>query len=239
MTKERAYPPLWRFFDKVYCINLQERPDRKREAEKEFKKVGLSDKVEFYTVKRHPFNIEQGIYESHMACIEKGLKENAETIVIFEDDIVFDRFRVETLKGCIAFMTSGRSWNMLFFGCLVNGVKKTDYPSVLKIRYRSLTQGYVISRRYAEKFVKHKWAGISYDGFLHDVQDNFYAACPSFAFQSNSESDNLKYLKLDRFRRVFGGLKPIQKLNELFFRYPVTMITVHFLLIICFIWVVF
>jgi len=107
----------------------------------------------------------------------------------------------------------------------------TDCRSVVKIKYRSLSHGYVISRRFAEKIVKHKWDNISYDGFLDDIQEKYYAAYPSFAFQSNSKTDNSKYLKLDRFRRVFGGLEPIQKMNEFIFRHPVAVISVHLLLI--------
>lgn len=231
MLKNKEYSSLWAFFDKIYCINLQERSDRQFEAKNEFIAVGLADKVEFFTVKKHPVDCEQGIFESHFSCIKRGLQENAKTIVIFEDDIIFDRFNADTLKGCIDFMASDKNWNILFFGCLVKKSEATDCRSVVKIKYRSLSHGYVISRRFAEKIVKYKWENISYDGFLDDIQDNFYAAYPSFAFQSNSKTDNSKYLKLDRFRRVFGGLESIQKMNEFFFRHPVAVISVHLFLI--------
>jgi len=37
----------WEFFDRVYCISLVNRTDRRAEAQKQFEKVGLQDKVEF------------------------------------------------------------------------------------------------------------------------------------------------------------------------------------------------
>ena len=63
----------WDFFDKIYCISLEERPDRRKEAKIQFDKVGLSPKVEFYIAKKHPYDCEEGIYNSHLACIKKGL----------------------------------------------------------------------------------------------------------------------------------------------------------------------
>ena len=79
----------WEYFDKFYCISLNERSDRREDAKIQFEKIGLSDKVEFVIVKKHPHNSEQGIFESHMSCVKKGILAGANHIVIFEDDILF------------------------------------------------------------------------------------------------------------------------------------------------------
>ena len=73
----------WDFFDRIYCISLEEREDSRRAAADSFSKVGLTEKVEFVLVKRHPSNVEQGMYESHMTCLRKGLEAGAERIVVF------------------------------------------------------------------------------------------------------------------------------------------------------------
>ena len=65
--------PYWEYFDKFYCISIEERADRRADAKVQFEKVGLADKVEFVIVQKHPYNCEEGIYNSHMACIKKGL----------------------------------------------------------------------------------------------------------------------------------------------------------------------
>ena len=88
----------WKYFDKYYCISIDERADRRADAEAQFEKVGLVDKVEFVIVQKHPHNCEEGIYNSHMACIKRGLQAGADNIVIFEDDILFDRFSPAGLK---------------------------------------------------------------------------------------------------------------------------------------------
>ena len=173
----------WEFFDKIYCISLDERADRRGEAKRQFGKIGLLERVEFEIVKKHPHNIEQGIFESHLTCLEKGIRAGADTIVVFEDDILFERFNPADLKNCIDFLSTDHHWNALYFGCLVSGSKKTQNRSVLKIKYRCLTHAYVFSRKFSESLVKKSWSEIPFDDFLCSINDEFYAIYPSFAFQ--------------------------------------------------------
>jgi hypothetical protein len=67
----------WAYFDKIYCISLDERPDRREEAKTQFESVGLLERVEFVIVRKHPFDCEQGIFESHLLCMKKGLSAGA------------------------------------------------------------------------------------------------------------------------------------------------------------------
>jgi glycosyl transferase, family 25 len=218
----------WDYFDKIYCISLLERMDRRRQAQAQFARVGLAERVEFVIVPRHPTDCEQGIYESHMLCMSKGLESDAAHILIFEDDILFDRFSAARLRGCIEFLDSDPDWHMLFLGCMVKGSRRTPNRDVIKIRYRSLTQAYVIRRRFARRLSRHAWAGIPYDDFLKNLKDDrTYAAYPAFAFQSNSRSDNERYLPLDRWRRLLGGLRRLQKNNEFYHRYRGLILATH------------
>ena len=222
----------WEYFDKFYCISIEERADRRADAKVQFEKVGLADKVEFVIVERHPSNREEGIYESHMACIKKGLQAGAKNIVIFEDDILFDRFSPASLKNSVDFLSGIDQWNALFFGCLVSGSRKTGNKSVLEIKYRCLAHGYVLNRRFAEGLVNTPWQEIPYDYLLHNFTEGFYAVYPSFAFQSNSLTDNIKKIGLDRFRRLFGGLRRIQKWNEFYHRYRMPVIAAHVMVLL-------
>lgn len=221
----------WEFFDKIYCISLDERTDRREEAKRQFGKIGLLEKVEFVIVKKHPHNIEQGIFESHLNCLEKGIRAGANTIVVFEDDILFERFSPSDLKNCIDFLSTNHHWNALYFGCLVSSSKKTQNRSVLKIKYRCLTHAYVFSRKFAESLVKIPWQEIPFDDFLRSLNDEFYAIYPSFAFQSNLRSDNSRFLPLDKFRRLCGGLRRLQKGNELYHRHRMLVILLHIIII--------
>ncbi len=225
----------WDYFDKIYCISLTERPDRREEAQKGFQAVGLLGKVEFHIVDKNRADPEQGVYESHMECIRKGLAAGARQILIFEDDIVFDRFDPNLLENGIDFMKVDKDWHMLFLGCMVKGSRSTPYPSVQKIRYRSLTHACILNRKFAQGIAQKSWQGVPYDDMLRDLDDDrFYELYPSFAFQSSSPSDNERYLPLDRIRRVFGGLRRLQKMNEVYHRHRLIIIGVHILVFIIF-----
>lgn len=223
----------WDYFDKIYCISVDGRTDRQKEARAEFARVDLLSRVEFVIVQKHPVDCEQGIYESHMRCMKRGLDAGADRILIFEDDIIFDRFDIGILSDGIDFLEKHPSWHMLFLGCMVKRSKPTGYPSIRKIRYRSLTQGYVVHRRFAEILVQSPWMGIPYDDFLKGLRDEeTYMLYPSFAFQSNSRSDNERYLPLDRFRRLCGGLKQLQMRNEFYHRHRPIIIGAHVLVLL-------
>ncbi len=215
----------WEYFDKIYCISLDERTDRREQAKAQFRAVGLADRVEFVVVKKHPVDCEQGIYESHILCMEKGIRAHADTIVIFEDDIVFHRFSHHTLKNCIDFLATKADWQIMFLGCMVKKSAKTDNRSVLKIKFRCQCHAYVLSREFAKTMAKIPWKKTPFDDTLRDDMKDaqMYATYPSFAFQSNSRSDNQRYLPLDKFRRLCGGIRRLQKMNE-FYHYNRTLI---------------
>lgn len=221
----------WEYFDKIYCISLDERTDRRAEAESQFCSVGLRERVEFFIAKKYPHNCEQGIFESHIACIKKGIESGAETILIFEDDIQFDGFQAGSLKNSIDFLSANSHWDAFFLGCLVSGSKKTENHSVVRIKYRSLSHAYVLNRRFAGVLAEKPWQGLAYDDILNASNERFFAIYPLFAFQSNSPTDNSKYFQLDKFRRLCGGLRCIQKRNEFYHRHRIMVIALHFVLI--------
>ncbi|MFC1856857.1 glycosyltransferase [Thermodesulfobacteriota bacterium] len=222
----------WEFFEKIYCISIDARTDRRNEAKSQFSNVGLLDRVEFVIVKKHLDNCEQGIYESHMTCIERGLQADAGNIVIFEDDVLFERLSPAKLKRCIDFLAAKPDWSVLFFGCLVAGSERTENESVLKVKYRSLAHAYALNRKFSEVLVQKPWQNIAFDAMLGSLKDKCYAIYPAIAFQSNSSTDNANKQRLDKFRRLLGGLMRIQKWNERYYRHRTIIIAVHVILIL-------
>jgi len=218
----------WDYFDRAYCISLVERHDRRQEARRQFARVGLSERIEFVIVPKHPVDIEQGIYESHMMCMEKGLRADARGIVIFEDDIVFEGFQPERLGQCIGFLDAHPEWNMFFLGCMVRKSRKTQNRAVIWVRFQCLCHAYAVNRRFAERLVRIPWRGVPFDDTIRDLNaDLIFSAYPGFAFQSSSPSDNERFLPLDRFRRLCGGLKRVQKMNGFYHRYRTALLVAH------------
>lgn len=222
----------WDFFDRFYCVSLKDREDRRKSALKEFSKVGLTDKVEFELGEHHPYNMEQGVYESHMTCLRKGLEAGAHNIVIFEDDIEFDCFDSERLRSCTKFLQQHPEWKVLLLGALIRSSSETDDPCVRKVRYQSLTHAYVLNRHYAETLAYEPWQGIVNDTLFRPLTDDVYAVYPMFAFQKYFISDNYKYPQLILIRRLLGGLKRIQKAFEFYCRHKFGIYAAHIIAIL-------
>jgi hypothetical protein len=223
----------WDFFDRIYCISLEERADRRQAAAASFATVGLIKKVEFVLVKPHPFNIEQGMYESHMTCLRKGLEAGAERIIVFEDDVIFDRFEAEHFNQCTQFLADNPNWKVLLLGALIRSSRKTTNPFIQKVRYQSLAHAYALNRSYAATLAYQPWQGIVIDTIFRPLKDDIYAVYPMFAFQNDFTSDNdKKYKGLELFRQLCGGLERIQKANEFYQRHKFGVIAIHILIIL-------
>jgi GR25 family glycosyltransferase involved in LPS biosynthesis len=229
----------WDFFDRLYCVSLREREDRRNSALEEFSKAGLADRVEFVLGERHPSDMEQGVYESHMICLRKGLEAGARNIVIFEDDVEFDRFDPERLRSCTDFLRKQPEWKVLLIGALIRSSRKTTNPCVQKVRYQSLTHAYALNRHYAETLAYEPWQGIVNDTLFRPLAEDVYAIYPMCAFQKNFTSDNYKYPMLIIIRRLLGGLKRIQKANEFYHRHKWGVYAVQVMVILLALFVFF
>ncbi|HEX4054722.1 MAG TPA: hypothetical protein VHX86_10700 [Tepidisphaeraceae bacterium] len=219
---------LWGHIDQIYCISLTQRSDRRQSAQQGFDRIGLNGRVQFVLVDGHPTNSEQGIFESHIACLRAGLAAGAQNILIFEDDVIFRRFSTRVLARAIRFMKSNADWQIFFFGCFVWSSQKTSFESVLRVRYRCTAHAYVVNRPFAEKLVEQHWREVAYDDLLSNMAgQHCYACYPAFAFQSASSTDNNNLRGIDRARRLVGGLYRLQRWNEFSSRHLRTLIWIH------------
>ena len=108
------------FFKKIYCINLDRRPDRWEHASEQFQKFGIN--VERFSAIDHkqldniPPNIQSGAYGctlSHLGIIERCKNDNVENVLIFEDDVVLDDDILNVFENNINHIPS---WDMIYFG---------------------------------------------------------------------------------------------------------------------------
>jgi GR25 family glycosyltransferase involved in LPS biosynthesis len=216
----------WELFDKIYCISLDQRRDRRATAQRQFERAGLGDRVDFHIVDKHPEDTEQGIYESHLACLRAGLAAGAKTILVFEDDVLLHPMDAQlAVRMSAALALEG--WEMLCLGALVDGSRATEAPGVRRIRYRALTHAYAVTAAAARRLVALPWEGLAYDGMLRREIDQAYVLYPAIAFQSDAASDNEKHRRLERFRLWFGGLKRIQRVNEVFHSHRRLLLILH------------
>ncbi len=223
VNQPKANPPdPWAYFDRIYCISLKSRPDRRALAEKQFAAVGLLPRVEFVIVTMHPTNREEGIFQSHMICLNKGLNEKARHILIFEDDVFFQEAKTEALPEVCRYLGAAVTWDALFLGCITDGSKRIEKMPLAKITYRCLAHAYALNQSFAEEIVRQSWNGVPFDEVLRRHNREFYAVYPMCAFQGLAGSDN-QTMVIDRLRRIFGGLPFIQKANELYRNHQVVL----------------
>ena len=221
--------PVWDFFDSIFCITLDSRPDRMREAKQQLAAVGLEGRVEFFITHKDHDNPVRGIYQSHMHCLSKGVAARAKRILVFEDDIIFRGFNPQRLQEACQFLERMPRWNGFFLGCITDASARTACAGVRQVRYRCLAHGYALSRPFAQHILQQPWNGLPYDGLLQQQQADYFALSPMCAFQGQTESDN-QTVVIDRLRTVFGGLPFIQQCNELYQNHKGLILVSHLLL---------
>ena len=233
MTPPNPAPPpsCWDFFDTIYCISLDSRPDRQLEARRQFAAIGLADRVEFIVVRKNMADQAEGIFRSHMLCLQKGLAAGARHILVFEDDVFFRNFNRQRLEEACRFLHDTGRWNAFFLGCITGGSAPTSAGAVRRIRYRCLAHAYALNRPFAERLLREEWRGIPYDKLLSRYDDGLFALHPMCAYQGLAGSDN-RTVVLDRLRTLCGGLPFLQKCSEIYQNNKVMIIAAHLLVAI-------
>jgi GR25 family glycosyltransferase involved in LPS biosynthesis len=117
-TGRRPIVPLPVPLDAVYCISLQEQPQRTRRAAEHFHQIGLCRHVTFYRPLRGA-ETGRAIWESHRAVARDALAKGCRGALVLEDDALFRR-NWATLAPEIAraFAVLPQTWWGLFLGHL-------------------------------------------------------------------------------------------------------------------------
>ena len=118
------------YFDKIFCINLDSRPDRWESVQKEFDKVGILNKVERFSalsgtlpsgpqgknVKGKLFwkNID-GCAMSEFKCVKIAKDLNLKNVLIFEDDVFFKNYDKESLLRSVESLMT-ENWKLFYLG---------------------------------------------------------------------------------------------------------------------------
>lgn len=114
-----------RVFPHKVCINLDRRPDRWVEMQKKFERHGIRDVRRFSALDGRQqavppewtsTNGAYGCLLSHLNVVDEARRLGAPSVLIFEDDVVFDARFQENFR--VYFDQLPRDWDMLHFGAL-------------------------------------------------------------------------------------------------------------------------
>jgi hypothetical protein len=136
------------FFDRIFCVNLDSRPDRWFESLVEFEKVGLKDKVERLSGveldTNHAMKGRAGVTSSFRKIWQEVEYENerlsvatmhdlkSENVLIFEDDVVFTKDAVDILSKSVSDLSTV-DWDMFYLGVSVDAGRSHESPPFERI----------------------------------------------------------------------------------------------------------
>lgn len=125
---ETIFKPVHRFndleFDKIYCVNLERRPDRKQHAIEQFQKAGITGYDFFKAIDGKAEGFQNkgdinpgmiGCFLSHKRILKEALDNNYNMIAVFEDDLLIMPGFQQFMK--IALPVIPPDWQFVFLGC--------------------------------------------------------------------------------------------------------------------------
>lgn len=190
---------LSKYFDKIYVINLDRRPDRYEAFQKEIAKYGIENVERFSaidgtTIMANNINLlagEIGVLQSHLEIVKKCKEEGLKNVLIMEDDVYFSD---EILKLDEYMAAVPEDWEFLYFGGNhVYGEPPVPVnDKVLKLNYTVALQCVAINGSIFEvvEGVLPKMQK-QVDAYYADLQNTFnaYGFYPNMAKQTAGFSD--------------------------------------------------
>lgn len=139
------------FFDKIYCINLDERVDRWERAQKEFEKIGLKNVERFSAIKDSDGR--RGCLNSHLSIIQNAKENNLKNVLIFEDDVFFIDENIHHIENCLD-QLENQNWTLFYFGATLEpnyGALTKVSENLVKTNFAFTTHAYAINSSIFEK----------------------------------------------------------------------------------------
>jgi GR25 family glycosyltransferase involved in LPS biosynthesis len=112
------------YFDSIYCINLPEDVERKKEISIQFDKLNILNKIKWkyaqrpsnnWSANNYNFNGEFGVNMSQLKALIDGATNNPKNgVIIFEDDVWFLDNTNEILTACVKQLPT--DWDVLYLG---------------------------------------------------------------------------------------------------------------------------
>ena len=126
-------------FDRIYVLNLPERADRRREVDRQLRRVGLSlatapvrlfravrppDAGAFPSIGAH------GCFMSHLGMLREAARDRLDSVLILEDDLDFAADAEARLPALLQALRR-HEWSIFFGGCeLPDGPLPDEAPGV-------------------------------------------------------------------------------------------------------------
>lgn len=142
----------------IYYINLEERTDRKKHIENEFKKIGWNNYTRFNAIKHSKGAI--GCSMSHLSILKNARNNNLDYVVILEDDIQF--LDIDLYKKLFnKFMNDNIDFDVLLLAGNLSGNNNIRNDYYIKINRCFTTTGYIVKKHYFDKLINNIEEGVN------------------------------------------------------------------------------
>jgi len=191
----------------VYYINLEVRTDRKQNLLSEFKKINYpTENIIRVNAVKHKIGT-LGCLQSHIICLENGLKEtnNCEYIVVCEDDFCFKNNKTDTIYYLNSiFSNEFKDWNVILLAINGSSKNKMVHRHFYEVESGQTTSGYIIKKKYIPVLLKlwkdlysrtkHTKTTPDHNDHIDQIwkklqHDKWYVTKPVIGYQYASHSD--------------------------------------------------
>jgi len=186
------------FPDKI-CINLDRRPERWQRVEARFADHGLDGVRRFPALDGNALPIPRhwrhtagayGCLRSHVQVVRDARRQNLPSVLIFEDDVVFDSGLQSKFARCAGQLPA--DWDMLFFGALHKDEPLPLTENLWRLTRSNSTYAYAIRNTVFDAFIDlNERAEDVLDNNSFLLQERFNCLCfmPHLAWVENDWSD--------------------------------------------------
>ncbi len=180
------------FFDKIYCINLDERVDRWESAKKEMIETEIQNVKRISAIKNKIGHL--GCRDSHIEVIKDAKNNGYKKILIFEDDFVFINKDKELINNILKQLNK-TDWELFYFGATVHlydgKLIKVD-ENLVRTNFAYTTHAYAVNSTVFDFIIENAKNYDVIDVFYnnHIVKNNkSFISNPMICLQRESYSD--------------------------------------------------
>jgi hypothetical protein len=154
------------FFDAIFCINLDSRPDRWLECSAVFEEYGIKNKVQRFSASTLDLSglsakhlARAGCAHSHFSVAKKAIQEGYANYLVLEDDFQFRLDKNDFINQMsLSISQLPHDWDLFYLGCNLDqsyGIYPVDNfsDSLLKLNSAHCCHAMSFNKGFLERFV--------------------------------------------------------------------------------------
>jgi len=159
------------FFDRIYCISMDENSFRWKMAVKQLKLLGIYDRTERIQGVKNGKNI-TGCFLSHQLCVRKAKGEGVKNIFIFEDDFCMLSGDMKHLLDSLENLKK-HDWELFYLGGKIEEKLEDIEENLCSVKLW-FTHAYAINGNAFDKILAFKGDDSTFRGHSKGQIDVFY-----------------------------------------------------------------